>query len=154
MMKELDEILYDALTADTGLMDSIEGRIESTCFEVSPEEQDNTKLPYLIVMDDGLQNTDGSKDTCWESEDDRVQASVGIAGRSPREVKQLRRHVRKAIARHIRQMAEDGEEVPELQTLQSNDISWDWIKPCYHTTLSYVCFVDNHLEDDEQYNDE
>lgn len=149
-MKELDEILYDALTADVALMGEVEGRIESTCFEVSPEEQDNTKLPCLIVTDDRLQNTDATKDTCWESEEDSVQASVEIDGRSPREVKKLRRKVRKAIAIHIRQMAEEGEDVPRLQLMQSNGTNWDWIKPCYHTTISYVCFVDNHLEDDEQ----
>ena len=49
-MKELDEILYDALLADEDLMDATEGRIESTCFEVSPDEQDNTQLPCIIVM--------------------------------------------------------------------------------------------------------
>ena len=42
-MKELDEILYDALLADEDLMDAPEGRIESTCVEVSPDEQDNTQ---------------------------------------------------------------------------------------------------------------
>ena len=149
-MKELDEILYDALLADEYLMDATEGRIESTCFEVSPDEQDNTQLPCIIVMDDELQNSSATKDSCWESEEDRVQASVEIDGRSPREVKRLRRMVRRAIAIHIHAMAENDEETPSLQNVQCNGIAWDWMKPCYHTTITYVCDINNHLNDDEQ----
>lgn len=153
-MKELDEILYDALLADQDLMDATEGRIESTCFEVSPDQEDNTQLPCIIVMDDGLQNTDATKDTCWDSEEDRVQASVEIDGKSPREVKLLRRMVRRAVASHIRTLADNDEEIPSLQSVQCNGIAWDWMKPCYHTTITYVCYVNNQLNDDEQDNDE
>ena len=153
-MKELDEILYDALLADEDLMDATEGRIESTCFEVSPDEQDNTQLPCIIVMDDELQNSGATKDSCWESEEDRVQASVEIDGRSPREVKRLRRMVRRAIASHIQAMAENDEETLSLQNVQCNGIAWDWMKPCYHTTITYVCDINNHLNDDEQEDNE
>lgn len=153
-MKELDEILYDALLADQDLMDATEGRIESTCFEVSPDQEDNTQLPCIIVMDDGLQNTDATKDTCWDSEEDRVQASVEIDGKSPREVKLLRRMVRRAVASHIRTLADNDEEIPSLQSVQCNGIAWDWMKPCYHTTITYVCYVNNQLNDDEQDNEE
>ena len=62
-MKQLDELIYDAICADDDLMDAIGGRVESTCFEVSPEEQDNTPVPYLIVTDDGFQNNLGTKKT-------------------------------------------------------------------------------------------
>ena len=153
-MKELDEILYDALQADEDLMDVTEGRIESTCFEVSPDQEDNTQLPCIIVMDDGLQNSDNTKDTCWESEEDRVQASVEIDGRSPREVKQLRRMVRRAVASHISTLAENDEDIPRLQSVQSNGIAWDWMKPCYHTTITYVCYVNIQLNEDEQEDNE
>lgn len=153
-MKELDEILYDALLADQDLMDATEGRIESTCFEVSPDQEDNTQLPCIIVTDDELQNSDNTKDTCWESEEDRVQASVEIDGKSPREVKRLRRMVRRAVASHIRTLADNDEEKPSLQFVQCNGIAWDWMKPCYHTTITYVCYINNHLNDDEQEDNE
>ena len=51
-MIALDEIIYNALRADADLMTAVGGRIVSTCFEVSPDEQDNTPLPCIIVMDD------------------------------------------------------------------------------------------------------
>ena len=40
-MTALDEIIYNALRADTDLMQQVDGRIVSTCFEVGPDEVDN-----------------------------------------------------------------------------------------------------------------
>ena len=62
-MKQVDEIIYDAICADAALMEAIGNRVVSTCFEVSPTEQDNTPIPYVIVTADGFQNQVGSKDT-------------------------------------------------------------------------------------------
>ena len=89
MMKELDEILYDALKADTELMESVSNRIKSTCFEVSPDEKDNTSLPCIIVTDDGWQYVPGTKDSVWESDEDTVTASVEVDAKSRKQVKQL-----------------------------------------------------------------
>ena len=97
MVIELDKLFYDALQADETLKAAVGGRIVSTCFEVSPDEKDNTPLPCIIVTDDGLTNNQQTKDNVWESGEDRVQASVEVDGTSPKQVKQLIRMVRKAI---------------------------------------------------------
>lgn len=144
---ELDELLYNALRADSDLMQSVGSRIESTCFEVSPDEQDNTQLPCIIVTDDGLTSAPDTKDTEWESAEDRVQASVEIDGRDPKEVKSLVRKARRVIAAYVCQLEAQGEDIPRLQSVQTNGISWDWMKPCYHETITYQCDVDNHLYD-------
>lgn len=142
-MKELDEILYDALRADATLIDAVSGRIVSTCFEVSPDEQDNTPLPCIIVTDDGLQNATATKDDVWESTEDRVTASVEVDGRSPKEVKTLLRQVRRAISSYITSLAVQGEQTPYLESVQTTGVAWDWLKPCYHETISYQCSVEN-----------
>lgn len=142
-MTALDEILYNALKADETLMQAVGDRIVSTCFEVGPDEQDNTQLPCIIVTDDGIQNTPDTKDCNWEASEDRVQASVEVDGRSPKEVKQLQQMCRQLIADYIRTMANNDEEIPYLESLQSNGIAWDWMKPCYHSTLTYNCIIDN-----------
>jgi glycerophosphoryl diester phosphodiesterase len=144
-MPELDEILYNALRADADLMTAVDGRVESTCFEVSPDEQDNTQLPCIIVTDDGLTNNIGTKDTEWESNEDRVQASIEVDAESPKAVKQLLRMVRRAVANHIRTMADNDEEIPCLQSVQTSGVAWDWTKPCYHETITYTCDVQNDL---------
>lgn len=147
MDMELDEILYNALMADADLVAATGGRITSTCFEVSPDEQDNTPLPCIIITDDGLTSTPGTKDTEWESDEDRIQASVEIDGHDPKEVKRLLRMARRAIATHIRSLEDIGEDVPMLQSVQTSGVGWDWLKPCYHETISYQCDVTNHLYD-------
>ena len=143
---ELDEIFYAALTSDEGIMTATGGRITSTCFEVSPEKDDNTQLPYIIITDDPFTNEQGTKDTIWESDRDSVQAGVEISAISPKEVKRLRRMVRKAITNYIDTMEGD---IPELQSLTNEGIQWDWMKPCYWDKLHYQCVVEN-IEDDEQ----
>ena len=121
-MLELDEILYNAILADADLMAAVDGRVESTCFEVSPDEQDNTQLPCIIVTDDGLTNNLGTKDTEWESDEDRVQASIEVDAESPKAVKQLLRMVRRAVANHIRTMDDSDEEIPCLELVLAQSV--------------------------------
>ena len=145
-MVELDEILYNAIKADADLMQVVGGRVVSTCFEVAPDEQDNTQLPCIIVTDDGLTNQPTDKDCDWEAEEDRIQASVEVDGRSPREVKELSRLVRRAVAAYVRALADDGDPVPQLESLQVSGVAWDWMKPCYHTMLTYNCIIECNYE--------
>lgn len=145
MALELDELFYDALMADSELMEAVDGRITSTCFEVSPDEQDNTQLPCIIVTDDGMTNSPSTKDAEWESEEDRVQASVEIDAESPKAVKQLLLMVRRAIKNHVASLASQDEDIPCLQNVQTSGVAWDWVKPCYHETISYQCDVTNDL---------
>ena len=142
---ELDELFFNALMADGDLVLAVGGRIESTCFEVSPEDQDNTQLPCIIVTDDGLTNQPTDKDIEWESSQDRVQASVEVDAKDPKQVKQLIRMVRKAISNYIESLADNGEDVPYLVSVQTNGVAWDWMKPCYHETITYQCDVENDL---------
>ena len=145
MANELDELFFNALMADGELVLAVGGRIESTCFEVSPDEPDNTQLPCIIVTDDGLTNQPDIKDAVWESSEDRVHASVEIDAESPKRVKQLIQMVRKAIANYITSLYDQGEEIPCLQSVQTNGVAWDWMKPCYHSTITYQCDVKNDL---------
>ena len=142
---ELDELFFNALMADADLVLAVGGRIESTCFEVSPDERDNTPLPCIIVTDDGLSNQPTDKDIEWEADEDRVQASVEVDAKDPKQVKQLIRMVRKAIANYITSLYEKGDEIPCLQSVQTNGVAWDWMKPCYHSTITYQCDVQNDL---------
>ena len=147
MAIELDEIFFNALMADAELVLAVGGRIESTCFEVAPDEADNTKLPNIIITDDGLTNQPTTKDMTWESDEDRVQASVDVAAEDPKQVKQLVRMVRKAIANYMATLDPTKDEIPYLQSVQTTGVQWDWMKPCYHDVISYQCDVENHIYD-------
>jgi hypothetical protein len=131
--------------ADADLVLAVGGRVESTCFEVSPDDADNTLLPNIIITDDGLTNQPDSKDVEWESREDRVQASVDVAAETPKQVKQLIGMVRKAIANYIQTLDDQGEDIPYLQSIQTAGVAWDWMKPCYHDVITYTCDVPNQL---------
>ena len=148
-MNPLDEILYNALRADTDLMQAVCSHIVSTCFEVGPDEVDNTPLPCIIVTDDGWQNQPETKDTEWEGMEDHVSASIEVDGRSPKEVKQLLKMCRKAVAQHIATLddQEAYDEIPQLDSVQASQLAWDWMKPCYHQVLTYQCTI--NINDNE-----
>ena len=148
MAKELDEIFYAALTADETVMTLTQGRIYSTCIEVPPTEDDNTPLPYIIILDNAYQNDQATKDNVWESDIDRVQASVIISACSPAEVKQLRRLVRKAIAGYVISMTDNQ---PYLTSSSNEGIAWDWMKPCYYDTLHYQCDMEVINDEDDEH---
>ena len=149
-MKQVDEIIYDAIQADEALMTAIGGRVVSTCFEVSPDETDNTPLPNIIVTDDGFQNQDTTKDSVWEGEDDEVQVTVDIAAKSPNEVKDLIGMVRRAVSRYVIQMYDNHEQTPELDKLSSDGLQWDWMRPCYYQKLTYNCSIKSTTDDEQE----
>ena len=148
-MKSVDEIIYDAICADTALMEAIGSRVVSTCFEVPPAEADNTPLPNIIVTDDGFQNQTGTKDNIWESGEDRVQVTVDVAADSPKEVKRLIRMVRRAIENQIILMSAANERIPELESLSSGGVAWDWMKPCYYQHLTYQCTTLSDIDNEQ-----
>ena len=148
-MMELDELFFNALKADANLVAAVGDRIESTCFEVSPDGDDNTPLPCIIVTDDGLTNNQQTKDNVWESDEDRVQASVEVDAESPKAVKPLIRMVRRAINNYVNSLAEQHEDIPHLLSVQTNGVAWDWMKPCYHSTITYTCDVASKYDDEQ-----
>lgn len=140
-MMELDEIIFNALTADQVLATETGGRIKSTCIEVPPTEDDNTPLPYIVISEEPSQNDAGTKDDIWESRVDIVNVAVIVNAVSPREVKRLRRRIRMAVESYVEGMASNP---PYLRGLSYEGIAWDWTKPCFYDTIHYQCEMYNN----------
>jgi hypothetical protein len=158
-MKQVDKIIYEAIKADESLMAKLayttpQGgtayALRSTCFEVPPDELDNTPVPYVVIHDDGFQNQQTTKDCVWEALVDQVQATVEIAADSPEEVKQLIKDVRKAVENYIVTLYSSGEDIPELLSITSDGIDWDWMKPCYFSHLVYQCLTNTDTDDEQE----
>ena len=149
-MLRLDKIFFNAITADADLMQAVGGRVKSTCFEVSPDEQDNTPLPYIVIRDLGKQPAQTTKDDEWMPSQWNVGAGVEVGASSPNEVDALVMKAMKAIANHISTLASQGEEIPYLNEgfPQTQGVDWDWTKPCYWDLAQYQCDV--NYNDDEQ----
>ena len=149
-MLELDEIFYNALTADSEIASATGGRIFSTCVEVPPMENDNTPLPYIVIRDFGKHPSQTTKDDGWMP--DWWSASVGIevGAVSPNDVDSISIKVMQAIANHIQALASQGKDTPYLAEgfPQTQGVDWDWTKPCYFDVVHYQCDVNND-DDDE-----
>ena len=146
-MKTVDELIYEAIQADDDLMATIGGRVVSTCFEIPPDELDNTPIPNIIITDDGMQNNVTTKDCVWEGGEDQVQVTVDVAAASPEEVKAIMRRVRKAVEVY---MASLGPDMPELVNLTAGQMAWDWMKPCYYKPLIYQCVTKADIDDEQE----
>ena len=133
----IDRIIYNAICADAELMTTIGERVKSTCFEVSPDEKDNTPVPYIIVTDDGFRMQPDNKDCVWEGTEDQWQATAIVSATSPIEVQQLIAAVRRAVENYVVGLYQAGEQTPKLVSLQASQLAWDWTKPCYYQELSY-----------------
>lgn len=148
-MKTVDELIYEAIKADEQLMQTIGGRVVSTCFEIPLDQEDNTPLPNIIITDDGFQNNVTTKDCVWEGGEDQVQVTVDIAAESPGEVKQIMRKVRKAVEVY---MASLGAQMPTLANLTAGELAWDLVKPCYHKPLIYQCVTKADIDNEQESN--
>ena len=153
-MLRLDEIFYKAITADTELMQAVGGRVKSTCFEVSPEDTDNTPLPYIIIIDEGKAPAQTTKDDEWMPSQWRVGAGVEVGTKSPNEVDALFMKAMRAIAEYISNLADQGEEIPYLNEgfPQTQGVVWDWMKPCYYKPLIYQCITKADIDDEQESN--
>lgn len=161
-MLRLTQILYAALTADEDVMEACgyvaptqtspgkQARIKSTCFEVAPDKEDNTPLPYILVLDEGKAPSQTTKDDEWMPSQWRVGAGVEVGAKSPNEVDALMMKAMKAIANYISSLSAQGEEIPWLNEgfPQTQGVAWDWTKPCYFDVAHYQCDVNYY--DDEQ----
>ena len=153
-MKQVDEIIYDAICADEGLMELIGGskRVTSTCFETPPDQDDNTPVPNIIITDDGFQAQVFTKDDVWECGSDIVNVGVEFTGHSPHDVKRLRRLIRKAVDSYVKSNETD---ILSLRGISYDGVQWFWEKPCYYDTLHYSCDMVNDLNDtDDEQEDE
>lgn len=153
-MKHVDELIFEAITADETLMAITGGRVISTCFEIPPTDEDNTPVPNIIITDDGFQNQTTTKDFVWEASEDQIQATVDIAAGSPGEVKQLVKLVRKAIETYMTGLYSQGIDIPVLQpgSPSSQGIDWDWTKPCYYQKITYQCVTKADTDDEQEDN--
>ena len=151
-MKTVDELIYDAIVADETLMTLIGDRVVSTCFEIPLDQLDNTEVPNIIITDDGFTNNVTTKDCVWEGGEDQVQVTVDVAAGSPDEVRQIVRKVRKAVEQYVATLYTQGEVIPELESLSSDGIAWDWMKPCYYQRLNYQCITNADIDDEQEDN--
>lgn len=145
-MLKLDQLIYNAICADSELMTTIGDRVESTCFEVSPDAKDNTPLPYIVIRDEGKQPARETKDDDWMPSMWQVGAAIEVGAKDPKEVDDIAMMAMNAVNNYITDLYNQGEYIPNLLEgfPKTDGVQWDWMKPCYWDLVHYVCDVQNN----------
>jgi len=137
-----DLFFYNALKADDDIMEETEGRIFNTARNEEDENED--KLPYIIITYDGMQNDQGTKDSTGESDIDRDTISVLCVAEDREDLADLMEMVRPCIkdAMEDQDATEQGFIIDDY-SLTASAIECDPSRPCHFQTLTYQCETNN-----------
>lgn len=142
------KVFYEALKQNEDVMRETGGRIYSTAIEVPPTDEDTTPLPYIILMANGGNNDQTSKDD-FEGATDHVQIAAEIAADGTDAVLDIADMVRAAIHNYFTAVrsgeitSELADLIPEDYVFSWDPVAWDWSKPCHFTTLHWACDTNN-----------
>lgn len=132
-----DKFFIEALSNSDVVTSAFEGRIFDTARPEIDEEED--KIPYLIVTNEGVQNITESKDDVGESDTDNVTISVLVVATDRQHLAELSQLIRTTLRNAIE--ATD-EEILDY-TFSAGPVQYDGMKPCHFVTLTYQCETEN-----------
>lgn len=123
------------------IIDATQNRIFNTGRDDISEEED--KIPYIIITNDGTQNSAQSKDDVCESDYDTDTVSVLIVSDTRSHLAELAEDVRNSIREDVEDMDEEqGKKfgfIIEDYTLTAGPVEYDPTKPCFFQKLTYQC---------------
>lgn len=140
-----DSIFIAALSASEDVMGAIGSRLYGTAIPMPDEDAENAPVPYIIVNFVGLVNGDTTKDSRYESQDDKVQIDISVVGQTLGQLHDLTQMVRDVVCEYF---TNNSTNVVDYQ-FKAGRIIYDGDKPCYWQVLSYECDVYQKLYEQE-----
>jgi len=142
MSLEVDKFFIRALRKSDA-KDATEGRIFGTARTTAEEQED--KLPYIVVTFDGLTNAAEWKDCVGDSDNDVVKIGVLCCAGDRESLATLTQVVRKAIRDQEEEILETEVFWSQVDwsfevndwTLSAGPVEYDPQKPCHYQTLNY-----------------
>lgn len=146
MSLSTDKFFAKSLRASDVIVDAVDGRIFNTSREEIDEEED--KIPYIIISHDGTQNEADDKDTWGEGDSDIDTISVLVVERSREELAELAEGVRKVLQTALEAQWGTPDEsmgfVISGYEFSGSRVEMDIDpKTCYYQTLTYRCSTYN-----------
>lgn len=141
-----DRFFYNALRTSDEVMEMTDGRIFNTARNSEDENQD--KIPYIIIMFDGGQNTNLTKDD-FEGDTDNVTVSILAVASTREQLANLTNKTRETIRDYWRDVmsgADVDEDCPDSCQFSASRIEYDMTKPCFYMTLRYDCETNNNMQ--------
>lgn len=130
-----DKFFNNALNASDDIVEMVDGRIFNPARSTVDEEED--KIPYIIIMFEGLQNMTETKDESVEGDEDNVTVSILCVSNSCDSLGEMTEAVRQQCVSYWE--SEDDEYRPIDWTLSASRVEYDPEKPCCYQTLTYQC---------------
>lgn len=153
MSLKTDLIFVKALRSNQELMAQLPaGDVYNTTIPVPDAELDNTPVPYVIVMFNGLQNGDQTKDSQYEGGTDHVQIGIEVVADTRDKLADLVTSIRRTVRtffENAQPTDEDFDLIPIDYTFSAERIFYDDMKPAYGQMLNYQCDMDVTLTDDD-----
>lgn len=123
------------------IIDTTHNRIFNTGRDEISEEED--KIPYIIITNDGTRNDVESKDDKPESEYDSDTVSVLVVSDTRSHLAELVEEVRTSVCDDVADMDEEmGRNfgfIIQDYTFTAGPVEYDPSKPCFFQTLTYNC---------------
>lgn len=127
------------------IMETTEGRVFNTGRDEISEEED--KIPYIIITNDGTQNQEESKDAEVETAYDNDTVSVLIVSDTRSHLAELAEEVRNSVRDDVEDMDEEMAKefgfMIEDYSFTASPVEYDPSKPCFFQTLTYQCETQN-----------
>lgn len=136
MSLQTDKFFYQALTQSQRVTDIVDDRIFNPARPTIDEDED--KIPYIIVTFDGLQNNAETKDNGVEGDEDRVTIGVMCCAENCDALGELTELVRETMCEYWEENR-DEELTPIDWQFSAGQVFYDTDKPCCYQQLTYQC---------------
>lgn len=141
MSLRTDQFFYDAIKASSSILEEVDGRIFNPARSTVDEDED--RVPYIIITLDGGSNDSGTKDDV-EGDTDTVSISVLIVHNDRESLAELAEAVRLQCRTFLSQVEDDEESedyalAPLDWSFSFGEVAYDDMKPCVFQTLRYQC---------------
>lgn len=136
MSLQTDKFFYAALTESESVMSIVDGRVFNPARPTVDEDED--KVPYIIISFAGLQNNVETKDDGVEGDEDSVTIRVLCVERNCDDLGNLTELVRQTMREYWEAHREDSL-TPIDWTFSANEVNYDPDKPCCYQVLTYQC---------------
>lgn len=135
MSLRTDQFFYNALAADSSIMETVDGRIFNTARPTADEDED--RVPYIVITLDGVQNDGSTKDDV-EGYTDSVQITILCVENDRESLADLTEAVREQCRLYLGEN-EDDTLAPYDWSFSAEAVGYDSAKPCVYQALVYNC---------------
>ena len=143
-----DLFFFDTISSSDDITTLVGTRIYNPAVPVPDADLVKVDVPYIVILPEGTDNDETTKDDLSESYDDIDTVSILIVAASREDLAKLANHIRKSIREAFSTYNEDGKEANYgFQIVDyhfsASRVVMDVEKPCVYQQFKYICNTHN-----------